>query len=74
MNQTPRVLNRVLLGLFGLALMTVGALATALVVPGVARWWQSAAARAGEAIGNLLESTTLPGQRDSWLWIVVALL
>ena len=74
MNQTPRTLNRILLAVFGLALMLAGALATALAVPAVARWWQSAAAQAGEAIGNVLEATTLPGQRDSWLWIVVALL
>lgn len=74
MNQTPRTLNRVLLGLFGLALILAGALAMALSVPAVARWWQAAAAEAGNAIEGVLESTTLPGQRDSWLWIVLALL
>lgn len=74
MNQTPRTLNRVLLAVFGLALMVAGALAMALGVPAVARWWQSAAGQAGEAIGSVLAATTLSGQRDSWLWIVVALL
>ena len=73
MNQTPRTVNRILLAVFGLALMLAGALAMALGVPAVARWWQSAAAQAGEAIGGVLDATTLPGQRDSWLWIVVAL-
>lgn len=74
MNQTPRTLNRVLLAVFGLALMLAGALAMALGVPAVARWWQSAAGQAGEAIAGVLAATTLSGQRDSWLWIVVALL
>lgn len=74
MNQTPRTLNRILLAVFGLALMLAGALGMTLGVPAVARWWQSTAARIGEAIGGVLDATTLPGQRDSWLWIVVALL
>ncbi|WP_299166596.1 hypothetical protein [uncultured Arthrobacter sp.] len=74
MNQTPRTLNRVLLAVFGLALMLAGALAMALGVPAVARWWQSVAGQAGEAIAGVLAATTLSGQRDSWLWIVVALL
>ncbi|MFP5316216.1 MAG: hypothetical protein ACLGHS_12690 [Actinomycetes bacterium] len=74
MNQTPRTLNRILLALFGLLLMAAGALAMALSTPAVATWWQSTAARAGGTIGGVLESTTLPGQRDSWLWIVAALL
>lgn len=74
MNQTPRIINRILLAVFGAILMLVGALALSLGAPGVDRWWQSTAAQAGGAISNVLESTTLPGQRDSWLWIVVALL
>ena len=74
MNQTPRTVNRVLLGLIGFTLMLAGGLAMTLGIPAVARWWQSAAAQAGAALGSLLETTTLPGQRDSWLWIVVALL
>lgn len=74
MNQTPRSVNRVLLGLFGLILMLAGGLAMALGIPAVARWWRSTAAQAGEAIGGVLDATTLAGQRDSWLWIVLALL
>lgn len=74
MNQTPRTLNRILLAVFGVLLMAAGALAMALTTSAVASWWQSAAARAGGTIGGVLESTTLQGQRDSWLWIVAALL
>ncbi|WP_323960030.1 hypothetical protein GC088_00830 [Arthrobacter sp. JZ12] len=73
MNQTPRTLNRILLAAVGLLLMSAGALAMALGVPAVARWWRTVAERAGAAIGNLLDATTLPGQRDSWLWIVLTL-
>lgn len=74
MNQTPRALNRILLAVFGLVLMAAGGLAIALSVPAAARWWCSTAAQAGSDIAALLDATTLPGQRDSWLWIVVALL
>ncbi|KRF09169.1 hypothetical protein ASH00_05875 [Arthrobacter sp. Soil782] len=74
MNQTPRTINRILLAVFGLGLMLAGALAMALGVPAVARWWQSTAAQAGQWVSNVLDATTLPGQRDSWLWIVLALL
>lgn len=74
MNQTPRTVNRVLLALFGLALMLAGALTASVTIPAIARWWQGTAAAIGEALSNVLEATTLPGQRDSWLWIVLALL
>ncbi|NJC20927.1 hypothetical protein BJ994_000003 [Arthrobacter pigmenti] len=74
MNQTPRTVNRVLLAIFGLVLMVIGALAAALSLPAVARWWQATAAEIGEALQELLAATTLAGQRDSWLWIVLALL
>ena len=73
MNQTPRVLNRLLLGLFGAVLMAVGATSALLALPAVATWWQSAAAGISRSISDLLERTTLDGQQDSWLWIVVAL-
>ncbi|MHA7293147.1 Asp23/Gls24 family envelope stress response protein [Arthrobacter sp. HLT1-21] len=71
MNQTPRVLNRLLLGLFGAVLMAVGAAVALLAVPAVATWWQSAAAGLRRSISDVLERTTLAGQQDSWLWIVV---
>ncbi|WP_026551853.1 hypothetical protein [Arthrobacter sp. H20] len=74
MNQTPRVLNRLLLGLLGVSLMSLGAAAVLLAVPAVGRWWRSAAVGLGQSINGLLDRTTLAGQRDSWLWIVAALL
>ncbi|MBE0008308.1 MULTISPECIES: hypothetical protein [unclassified Arthrobacter] len=74
MNQTPRMLNRVMLGLLGVLLMAVGGLAALQVVPAAARWWHAVAADLGRSIDGLLERTTLSGQQDSWLWIVVALL
>ncbi|MBG6178996.1 hypothetical protein [Arthrobacter sp. CAN_A1] len=73
MNQTPRAINRLLLGLLGAVLMAVGATVALLAVPAVATWWQSAAAGLGRSITELLDQTTLAGQQDSWLWIVVAL-
>lgn len=73
MNQTPRILNRLLLGLIGALLMAVGAATTLLMFPAAARWWRSVAAELGEGIDGLLQQTTLDGQRDSWLWIVLAL-
>lgn len=73
MNQTPRVLNRVLLGLIGVGLMTVGAIVALLAVPTLAAWWQSGAASLGRSISGLVDRTTLAGQQDSWLWIVLAL-
>lgn len=74
MNETPRALNRVLLTLIGLLLIAVGATTVALAaVPALAGSWQTLTRRAGAATDNLLAATTLPGQRDSWLWIVLAL-
>ena len=73
MNQTPRILNRLLLGLIGALLMAAGVATTLLMFPAAARWWRSVAADLGEGIDGLLRQTTLDGQRDSWLWIVLAL-
>ncbi len=74
MNETPRVLNRVLLTLIGLLLIGVGATTVALAaVPALAGSWHALTRRAGAGIENVLAATTLPGQRDSWLWIVLAL-
>lgn len=67
------MMNRVILGLLGVLLMTTGGLAALQVVPAVARWWQAVAADLGQSIDGLLQRTTLTGQQDSWLWIVLAL-
>lgn len=75
MNETPRRANRVLLAIIGLLLLCVGGLALALAaIPAARFWWQRVALTIEQRIGELLASTTLPGQRDSWLWIVLAIL
>jgi hypothetical protein len=74
-NQTPRTLNRILITLLGLLLMLAGGTALALaLVPALAGWWHAATAQAGANLQTVLDATTLPGQRDSWLWIVASLL
>lgn len=37
-----------------------------------ARWWRTSAQEVGEASRTILKSTTLAGQKDSWLWILIA--
>lgn len=74
MNRTPRTLNRVLLGLGGLALLAVGAgLVLLSVDSGAARWWQDNAPAVMAEGGRLLTDTAIPGQRQSWLWPALAL-
>ena len=74
MNQTPRTLNRILITILGLKLMLAGGIALALaLVPALAGWWHAVTAQAGANLQALLDSTTVSGQRDSWLWIVVSL-
>ena len=71
MNSTPRLLNRFLLGLIGLVLMTAGAVVTAAaLVQGVARAWRTAARSAAVGIDSALR---LGGDDGGWLWIVLAL-
>jgi len=75
MNGTPRVLNRILAGIFGLLLLAVGLLLVLLAaVPAVAAWWQGWSSGAWANIRTLSESTRIPGQSESWLWIVMVLL
>lgn len=75
MNGTPRTLNRILLAVLGLILLAVGALALALAaVPAVRPWWHRFSDRIQATMHNLFERTTLAGQQDSWLWIVLAVL
>ena len=75
MNGTPRGWNRLLLAIIGLMLLAVGGLAMALaMVPAVADWWYDIAGQLQTQVHQLFESTTLEGQRDSWLWIVLAIL
>ncbi len=74
MNGTPRVLNRLLLGLFGLIFLGAGGLLIALAsIPAVGRWWQDWAKPATQQLSSLAAGTIVPGRTNSWIWIVVAL-
>ncbi|MBG6217839.1 hypothetical protein IWX75_002307 [Arthrobacter sp. CAN_A6] len=73
MNSTPRALNRILLGFCGLVLMLAGTCGAALAyVPGSAGPWQEFTLQAGLQADRIRQGTTLDGQEDSWLWIVLA--
>lgn len=73
MNTTPRLLNRLVLAIVGLLALTAGSAGLALLVlPSAASWWRDAAPRIAEAIDGLRSRTTLEGQSDTWLWIVLA--
>lgn len=75
MNQTPRLLNRVLIGIFGVVLMSSGIqLLLMAAVPDYAGGWSRVVEGIGASARRILLDTTLPGQKDSWLWIVVAAL
>jgi hypothetical protein len=74
MNSTPRLLNRVLIGILGLALLAAGVLLMLLAtVPAVGVWWQAWSGGAWANVTQLLGATRLPGRQESWLWIVLAL-
>lgn len=76
MNQTPRGLNRTLLVIIGL-LFTVTGLHGLLLVAlprTYADGWHAVALAAQAQANSFLDATTLSGQQDSWLWIVVVLL
>jgi hypothetical protein len=73
MNRTPRLLNRILLAILGLALLACGAhLSLAAVAPDYAAGWRQAAAQLDARANEVLAATTLPGQSESWLWILIA--
>lgn len=74
MNGTPRILNRVLIGILGIALSGLGVLLILLAsVPAVAVWWQGWAAGVWSIWRDLFERTRFPGRAESWLWIAVVL-
>lgn len=73
MNSTPRVLNRILIGILGLKLLAVGVLLLLIAtVPAVARWWQGWSSGMWGIALQAFEQTPLPGRRESWLWMIVA--
>ncbi len=74
MNSTPRLLNRILIGILGLKLLAVGILLMLLAtVPAVGSWWQSWSAGVRDGANRLFDGTTFPGRQESWLWIVLSL-
>ncbi|WP_411731922.1 hypothetical protein [Paeniglutamicibacter sp.] len=75
MNRTPRLLNRIMLTVLGLLLLVGGLhLALAAFSPGYGRGWRVLATDVGLWFERVLAATTLPGQKDSWLWILIAAL
>ena len=74
MNSTPSLLNRILLTVLGLKLLAIGVLLVLLAtVPAVAFWWQSWSPGIWNGMNQAFNATRFPGRRESWLWIVVAL-
>ncbi|WP_417217532.1 hypothetical protein [Arthrobacter sp.] len=73
MNKTPRITNRIVLTLLGLILTGLGVHGLLLAaVPAYAQGWRGFADQIGTGFTDLLAATTLEGQRDSWLWIVIS--
>ncbi|MET1065947.1 MAG: hypothetical protein ABWX85_13415 [Arthrobacter sp.] len=74
MKSTPRILNRVLIGVLGIGLLSLGVLLILLAtVPAVGVWWHSWAGGVWSIWRDLFERTRFPGRAESWLWIVVVL-
>ncbi|MGY2743973.1 hypothetical protein [Arthrobacter sp. UYCu723] len=75
MNGTPRLLNRILIGILGIKLLAIGTLLMLLAtVPAVASWWRGWSAGAWSNWRDLFGRTRFPGRQESWLWIVLVLL
>lgn len=75
MNNTPRTLNRILIGILGLKLLAVGLLLVLLAtVPAVGTWWRPWSAGVWNNASELFQRTRIPGRQESWLWAVIALL
>ena len=74
MNNTPRVLNRILIGILGIKVFAIGVLLMLLVtVPAVAAWWHVWAGSVLAFWLDLFERTLLPRSQESWLWILICL-
>jgi hypothetical protein len=75
MNNTPRILNRVLIGFLGFLMLAIGTLLVLLAsVPAVGRWWRGWSAGAWSNWQDLFERTRFPGRQESWLWLVLTVL
>ncbi len=74
MNNTPRLLNRLLIGILGLQLLAIGVLLVLLAaVPAVGTWWRDRAGGVWSIWRDLFERTRFPGRQESWLWLVITL-
>lgn len=74
MNNTPRVLNRILIGILGLGLLAIGTLLMLLAtVPAVGSWWHEWAGGLLNSWLELFARTQFPGRQESWLWLVICL-
>jgi len=75
MNNTPRILNRVLIGILGATLIALGMLLVLLAsVPAVGTWWQAWSAGTWSNWQDLFGRTRFPGRQESWLWLVLTVL
>ena len=76
MNQTPRLLNRILLAVLGAGAAAAGV--NLALVAGFRRVCRRDGGRRRRMLAagstRCWPQTTLPGQKDSWLWILVAAL
>ncbi|WP_427134417.1 hypothetical protein [Pseudarthrobacter sp. S9] len=75
MNNTPRLLNRILIGILGLKLLAIGVLLFLLAsVPAVGIWWRDWSGGVWSIWRGLFERTRFSGRQESWLWLVIAVL
>jgi hypothetical protein len=75
MNGTPRLLNRILIGILGILLLAAGILLVLLAsVPAVGTWWQGWSAGAWSNCRDFLDRMRFPGGQENWPWIVLVLL
>jgi hypothetical protein len=73
MNGTPRILNRILIGILGIILLAIGILLMLLAtVPAVGGWWQGWAGSFWALLQEAFDRTRFPGSSESWLWIAAA--
>ncbi|MDQ4501240.1 hypothetical protein [Sinomonas sp. ASV322] len=71
MNGTPRVLNRMLVLIFGAVVTVLGVFMVLLAaVPAVGSWWGAWAQTGSLEAGRAFANTWIPGTRVSWLWIL----
>ncbi|PVZ60364.1 hypothetical protein [Arthrobacter sp. H-02-3] len=72
MNNTPRVLNRILIGILGIKLLAIGVLLMLLAsVPAVGVWWHEWAGGVLKYWLDLFERTQFPRHQGSWLWFAI---